>query len=53
MFVPAGLLIDNQPPIIAIDMQETAPLQVIKQTFFPHVIPSFFADPFSWPKFNP
>jgi hypothetical protein len=53
MLVPTGLLIDNQPSVIAIDMQETAPLQVIKQTFFPHVIPSFFVDPFSRLKFNP
>jgi hypothetical protein len=53
MLVLTGLLINDQPSVITIDMQKTSPLPVVKQTFFPHVIPSFFDDPFSWPKFNP
>jgi hypothetical protein len=34
-------------------MQKTTPLPVIKQTFFPHVVSSFFDDPLLRPKFNP
>jgi hypothetical protein len=53
VLVLTGLLIDHQPSVISIRMQETVPLPVIKQTFFPHVIFSFFDDPFSRLKFNP
>ena len=46
MLVPTGLLVEDQPPVVTVDMQKSAALPVIKQTFFSHVIPSFLDDRF-------
>ncbi len=60
MLVPTRLLVEDQPPVVTVDMQKSAALPVIKQTFFSHVIPSFLNDQFhvvnlipNPPKVNP
>jgi hypothetical protein len=52
MLVLTGLLIEDQLPVITVNMQKSALLPVVEQTFFPHVIPSFLDDPSSYVKFN-
>jgi hypothetical protein len=41
MLVPTGLVIDNQPPALAVDVQKSTLLRIVQQAFFPHAIPSF------------